>query len=93
MFSLIQTIQLPCHEHAQRKNLDLIEAANESRVVINVLQEERDDDIVWEYPGVGRAVWNSQGKRVSMGLTDRRKTAKNLFDSRKNWKILTVSRK
>lgn len=56
MFSLIQTIQLPCHEHAQRKNLDLIEAANESRVVINVLQEERDDDIVWEYPGVGRAV-------------------------------------
>ena len=32
-------------------------------------------------------------KRVSMGLTDRRKTAKNLVDSRKNWKILTVSRK
>ena len=31
--------------------------------------------------------------RVSMGLTDRRKTAKNLADSRKNWKILTVSRK
>ena len=31
-------------------------------------------------------------KRVSMGLTDRRKTAKNLADSRKNWKILTVSR-
>ena len=28
-----------------------------------------------------------------MGLTDRRKTAKNLFDSRKNWKILTFSRK
>ena len=27
------------------------------------------------------------------GLTDRRKTAKNLVDSRKNWKILTVSRK
>ena len=48
MFSLIQTIQLPCHEHAQRKNLDLIEAANESRVVINVLQEERHDDIVWD---------------------------------------------
>ena len=24
-----------------------------------------------------------------MGLTDRRKTAKNLADSRKNWKILT----
>ena len=55
MFSLIQTIQLPCHEHAQRKNLDLIEAANESRVVINVLQEERGDDIVWD-PGVRRAV-------------------------------------
>ena len=32
-------------------------------------------------------------RRVSMGLTDRRKTAKNLVDSRKNWKILTVSRK
>ena len=32
-------------------------------------------------------------KRVSMGLTDRRKTAKNLVDSRKNWKMLTVSRK
>ena len=31
--------------------------------------------------------------RVSMGLTDRRKTAKNLVDSRKNWKILTVNRK
>ena len=28
-----------------------------------------------------------------MGLTDRRKTAKNLADSRKNWKILAVSRK
>ena len=28
-----------------------------------------------------------------MGLTDRRKTAKHLVDSRKNWKILTVSRK
>ena len=32
-------------------------------------------------------------QRVSMGLTDRRKTAKNLVASRKNWKILTVSRK
>ena len=31
--------------------------------------------------------------RVLMGLTDRRKTAKNLVDSRKYWKILTVSRK
>ena len=28
-----------------------------------------------------------------MGLTDKRKTAKNLGDSRTNWKILTVSRK
>ena len=28
-----------------------------------------------------------------MGLTGRRKTAKNLVDSRKDWKILTVSRK
>ena len=28
-----------------------------------------------------------------MGLTDRRKTAKNLVDSRKNWKNLTVNRK
>ena len=28
-----------------------------------------------------------------MRLTDRRKTAKSLVDSRKNWKILTVSRK
>ena len=28
-----------------------------------------------------------------MGLTDRRKTAKDLVDSRKNWKILTVNRK
>ena len=28
-----------------------------------------------------------------MGLTDKRKTAKNLVDSRKNGKILTVSRK
>ena len=31
----------------QGKNLDLIEAANESRVVINVLREERDDEMVW----------------------------------------------
>ena len=31
-------------------------------------------------------------KRVSMGLTDRRKTAKNLADSLKNWKILAVNR-
>ena len=30
---------------------------------------------------------------VSMGLTDRRKTAKNLADSRKNGKTFTVSRK
>ena len=28
-----------------------------------------------------------------MGLTDGRKTDKNLVDSRKNWKILTISRK
>ena len=28
-----------------------------------------------------------------MELTDRRKTAKNLVDSRENWKILTASRK
>ena len=28
-----------------------------------------------------------------MGSTDRRKTVKNLVDSRKNWQILTVSRK
>ena len=32
-------------------------------------------------------------KRVSMGLTDWRNTAKNLVESRKNWKILTVNRK
>ena len=32
-------------------------------------------------------------KRVLMGLTDSRKTAKNLVDSSKNWKTLTVSRK
>ena len=31
--------------------------------------------------------------RVSIGLTDKRKTAKNLVDSRKHCKILTVSRK
>ena len=31
-------------------------------------------------------------KRVSMGLTDRRKTAQKLVNSRKNWNILTVSR-
>ena len=36
--------------------------------------------------------WGKE-KRVSMGLTDRRKTAQNLVDSRKNWKFLTVSRK
>ena len=32
-------------------------------------------------------------QRASMGLTDRRKTTQNLVDSRKNWNILTVSRK
>ena len=31
--------------------------------------------------------------KVSMGLTDRGKTAKNLVHSRKNWNISTVSRK
>ena len=31
-------------------------------------------------------------KRVSMGLTDRRKTAQKLVNSRKYWNILTVSR-
>ena len=41
----------------------------------------------------GRDVQDSRDKRVSMGLTDRRKTAKNLVDSRKTWKISTVSRK
>ena len=35
----------------------------------------------------------SLGKKVSMGLTDRRKTAKKLVGNPKNWKILTVSRK
>ena len=32
-------------------------------------------------------------RRVSMVLTDRRKTAKNLVDGRKYWKILTFGRK
>ena len=32
-------------------------------------------------------------QRASMGLADRRKTTQNLVDSRKNWNILTVSRK
>ena len=35
----------------------------------------------------------SRLERISMGLTDRRTTAKNLADSRKNGTILTVSRK
>ena len=35
----------------------------------------------------------SSYKRVLMGLTDRRKKAKKLVDSRKNWKVLTVNRK
>ena len=34
-----------------------------------------------------------KGKRVSMGLTVRRKTAKNLAVRRKNERILAVSRK
>ena len=29
---------------------------------------------------------------VSVGLTNRRKTAKNLVDSHRNWKILTINR-
>ena len=50
--------------------------------------ENRSDNMkLWIYAE------NRGVKRVSMGLTDRRKTAKNLADSRKNWKILTVSRK
>jgi len=32
----------------QGKHVDLIEAANESLVVINVLREERNVDLVWE---------------------------------------------
>ena len=52
---------------------------------------ELNDQSVMSYGDVWELIvaW----KRVSMGLTDRRKTAKNLVDSRKNWKILTVSRK
>ena len=42
-------------------------------------------------------VLNTKGQLLKEGLnglTDRRyKTVKNLVDSRKNWKILTVSRK
>ena len=52
----------------------------------------------------GRCIWKKSYKkcgneikwrimRVSMGLIDRRNSAKNLVDSRKIWKILTVSRK
>ena len=43
---------------------------------------------------LARKTQSSAYMRVLMGLTDRRKAAKNLLvDSHKNWKILTVSRK
>ena len=45
------------------------------------------------FEGGGLIETGSLFERVSMGLTDRRKTVKNLVDSRKNRKILTVSRK
>ena len=44
-------------------------------------------------PPGNQKITNPRGMRVSMGLTDRRKTAKNLADSRKNWNILAISRK
>ena len=53
-------------------------------------------DLVVVVVGVGCSLGPKQQltvQRVSMGLIDRRKTAKNLVASRKNWKILTVSRK
>ena len=51
--------------------------------------------LVVGWGGGGGGIEKSSGTsmRVLMGFTDRRKTAKNLVDSRKNWKILTVSRK
>ena len=45
------------------------------------------------YENVHMYAHEGTNERVSMGLTDRRKKAKNLVDSRKNCKILTVSRK
>ena len=54
----------------------------------NVIKTRCNEDVTEEAPKKALIF-----KRVSMGLTDRRKTAKNLVDSRKNWKILTVSRK
>ena len=37
--------------------------------------------------------WNCVDPALAVSYPDKRKTAKNLADSRKNWKILTVSRK
>ena len=45
------------------------------------MEDYRNNRDRWTYP--------DSYKKVSMGLTDRLKTAKNLVDSRKNWKILT----
>ena len=45
------------------------------------------------WPPVTLGIHHLSYKRVLMGLTDRRKTAKNLVDSPKDWKILSVSRK
>ena len=41
----------------QGKHVDLLEAANESLVVINVLREERNDELVWEARAMA-AEWN-----------------------------------
>ena len=54
----------------------------ESRQLINVFTPKTKERDIRKY-----------GKEyVSMGFTDRGKTTKNLVDSRKNWKILTVNR-
>ena len=58
--------------------------------------DEKKKKVIWEVIRVGERMAEPGDMplmRVSMGLTDRRKTAKNLVDSRKNWKILTKSRK
>ena len=37
--------------------------------------------------------YRNNADNFSVGLTDRRETTQNLVDSRKNWNILTFSRK
>ena len=82
---LTQQVNLTCHESGNRKYHS---TETLSLLVTGHIFKTMDKKEI-----TAMVLIDLSCKRVSMGLTERRKTAKNLVDSRKNLKILTVSRK